>query len=371
MLPPREGFSSSAVGAIGLLVHRLSDADDLILGRQTAAPPFADRRFVAVRPRGCLIMRAAVRYAAGVAAILRQAPPDLIEVHNRPEVASLLARRFPGLPVMLFLHNDPQGMRLARTPAERRRLTRHVRLVAVSDHVRRRYQGSDIDALPIRLLPNCLDLSTLPLPRPDASRDRLILFVGRLVADKGADSFVAACALALPRLAGWRAEMIGADRFQASSPDTPFLRALRSAAARAGVVLTGYQTHAGVLETMARAAIVVVPSRWQEPFGLTALEAMASGAALVTSGRGGLAELTGEDAAILIDPDAPATLAEALMTLAADPSGRARLVAAGHRRASLYDLPLARARLAALRRDALAGAAGPRRPVCPADVAPV
>lgn len=371
MLPPREGFSPDAVGAIGLLVHRLSDADDLILGRETAAPPFADRRFVAVRPSGCLIMRAGVRYAVGAAAILRQAPPDLIEVHNRPEVASLLARRFPGIPVMLFLHNDPQGMRLARSQAERRRLARRVRVVAVSDHVRRRYQGGNIEALPVRLLPNCLDLSTLPLPRPDASRDRLILFVGRLVADKGADSFVAACALALPRLPGWRAEMIGADRFHASSPDTPFLRVLRSAAARAGVVLTGYQTHAAVLESMARAAIVVVPSRWQEPFGMTALEAMASGAALVTSGRGGLAELAGRDAAMLVDPDAPATLAEALTTLAADASERARLTAAGRRRAALYDLPLARMRLAALRRDALADAAVMQRPVCPHDVAPV
>ena len=37
------------------------------------------------------------------------------------------------------------------------------------------------------------------------------------------------------RLPGWRAEMIGADRFRADSPETPFIRALRPRAAAAGV----------------------------------------------------------------------------------------------------------------------------------------
>ena len=52
---------------------------------------------------------------------------------------------------------------------------------------------------------------------------------------------------------------------------------------------------------MARAAIVVVPSRWSEPFGLTALEALACGAALLCSPRGGLPEVYGQ-AAQRIDP---------------------------------------------------------------------
>ena len=49
-----------------------------------------------------------------------------------------------------------------------------------------------------------------------------MLFAGRVVSDKGADAFVQACAGALPRLPGWRAEMLGADRFGADSPETPF-----------------------------------------------------------------------------------------------------------------------------------------------------
>jgi len=59
--------------------------------------------------------------------------------------------------------------------------------------------------------------------------------------------------------------MIGADRFGPDSPETPFLRALRPAAEKAGVNMLGYRAHAEVLATMRRAAIVVVPSRWAEP----------------------------------------------------------------------------------------------------------
>ena len=184
-------------------------------------------------------------------------------------------------------------------------------------------------------------------------RDRLILFAGRLVADKGADSFVAACARALPQLPGWRAEMIGADRFHQAAADTPFLTRLRVAAAEAGVSLPGYRPHQAVLESMARAAIVVVPSRWPEPFGLTALEAMACGAALVASDRGGLAELV-RDAALVIDPNRPDLLGNALVGLARSEPERIRLAAAGLARAAAFDLPAARSRLAAIRAQLLA-----------------
>ena len=102
---------------------------------------------------------------------------------------------------------------------------------------------------------------------------------------------------------------------------------------------------------MARAAIVVVPSRWPEPFGLVALEALASGAALICSPRGGLPEVAG-DAAIYADPDRPAEIAAAIRTLASDEGRRAALAEAGRERAQQFDVPAIAARLAALRRQA-------------------
>ncbi len=122
-----------------------------------------------------------------------------------------------------------------------------------------------------------------------------------MVPEKGADAFVAACAIALPQLPGWQAAVIGADRFRSDSPETRYVRAVRAAAARGGVRMLGYRDHPEVLMELSRAAIAVVPSRWAEPFGLAALEAMACGAALVCSERGGLPEVAGE-AAVYVEP---------------------------------------------------------------------
>ena len=95
---------------------------------------------------------------------------------------------------------------------------------------------------------------------------------------------------------------------------------------------------------MARAAIVVVPSRWPEPFGLAALEAMACGAAVLAAPRGGLPEVVGA-VGVPIDPDAPETIAEAIVALAQDPARRrAALGEAGRRRAAAVRRAAARCR---------------------------
>lgn len=360
VLPPSEDFSTGRTGAIGLLVHTAAcrgEFNQVVLGRPQSAP-FDDVTFQPVRLSWLPAGRNR-RYAGGVAAAVRRLAPALVEVHNRLDLALFLARRLPGLPVWAFLNNDPQGMRGGGTPAARAAaLARLARIGTSSDWLRRRLlEGVPAPPSPPAVLPNWLDLAQVP-PSP-LERDPVILFAGRVVADKGADTFVHACARALPALPGWRAEIIGADRFGPDSPDTGFIRALRPAAAAAGVAMLGYRPHAEVLAAMACAAIVVVPSRWPEPFGLTALEAMAAGAALLVSDRGGLAEFT-RDAAVTVDPDDPAGLAEAMRTVAADPARCAALGEAGRARAADYDVAKGVARLDTLRRDILA-AWPPRR----------
>jgi glycosyltransferase involved in cell wall biosynthesis len=355
VLPPREGFAAGATGAIGLLLQRLASwpgqYTQLVIGMDLQARSFPGIEFHAAAPSwfpGTL----ARRYAGGVLHQLRRLRPALVEVHNRPEVALFLARRCPELPVSLFLHNDPQGMRHASSVAQRTRLLRSLaRVVAVSGFIRDRLHDGVAEADRRGLvLANCLDLRSIP---PSAiERDRVLLFAGRVVADKGADSFVQACALALQQLPGWRAAMIGADRFGPDSPDTAFLRRLRPLAEAAGVSMLGYRPHADVLAAMARAAVVVVPSRWDEPFGLTALEALACGAALAYAPRGGLPELAGA-AGLPIDPDNPASMAAALVALCTEPARMAELGRLGRARAACFDLPQTAAALDALRSDIL------------------
>ena len=119
--------------------------------------------------------------------------------------------------------------------------------------------------------------------------------------------------------------------------------------------MEGYQPHAAVLAAMARAAIVVVPSRWAEPFGLSALEAMASGAALITTRRGALADIAA-DAALYADPEDSAALAAAILTLATDEPRREALARAGKRRAQDFALPSIAAQLHGFRAETLRGA---------------
>ncbi len=344
-----------------MAVQRLaagSRARCLVIGPPVTGPPFAGIDFRPVRVPRFLPLTVTQGYAARLALTLARLPPGLIEVHNKPDVASFLARCFPRRPVALFLHNDPRSMRGARSARARGALLRRLALVVtVSDFLRQALlEGVAAPARQPAVLHNCLDLAALPPLLPMAQREKVILFAGRVVPDKAPDVFVAACARALPLLAGWRAEMIGADGFGVQRAESAFISGLRPAAAAAGVVMHGHLPHAAVLAAMARAAIVVVPSRWPEPFGMTALEAMACGAALVCSGRGGLGEVVG-DAAVLVDPDDAAGVAAALVRLAGDASLRAALAAAGRRRAAAFDQAAAAADLAALR-DAITARRG-------------
>jgi glycosyltransferase involved in cell wall biosynthesis len=80
------------------------------------------------------------------------------------------------------------------------------------------------------------------------------------------------------------------------------------------------------------AEIACVPSRY-EGFSLPALEAMACGTPLVATTAGALPEVVG-GAGLLVPPDDPDRLADALGRLLAEPDLRADLAAAGVRRAA-------------------------------------
>ncbi len=79
------------------------------------------------------------RYATRVAEQLTRLRPTVIEVHDAPEVASILGGRFRPTPVLLILHTDPQAQRGAHDPAARTfLLAQATRVAALSPEIRTR-----------------------------------------------------------------------------------------------------------------------------------------------------------------------------------------------------------------------------------------
>lgn len=358
VLPAKERFGPRGAGGVALVVRDLARAsapgwEAVVLGSPITDPPFADCRFEGLPPGPLALLGRNRAHARAALRWLRAHPADVVEAHNRAPLALHLARGL-ACPVVLVLHNAASGMEGLRRPAERAALLRHVRAVAcVSDFLRRDF----LEGLPAALAPR---VHVLPNPHDPAAfaagaapREALILFVGRLNAEKGADSFVAACARALPRLPGWRAAMVG-DAWFGGRADTPFVTALRAQAEAAGVAMLGYLDHGATLACMARAAIIVMPNRWEEPFGRVAQEALGAGAALVASRRGGLPEAAGE-AALYADPDDPGAIAEAIQHLAIHSEERARRAEVGRAHLEAFLLPAIARRWAALREGLLAG----------------
>ena len=98
--------------------------------------------------------------------------------------------------------------------------------------------------------------------------------------------------------------------------------------------MPGYVDNAAKHDLYRQASMVVVPS-FAEGFGIPALEAMAMGVPVIAANRGALPEVIGE-AGLLVDPDDPATIAEAMNRVLTDSALRRRMADAGVARAARY-----------------------------------
>ncbi|MDR3404567.1 MAG: glycosyltransferase family 4 protein [Chthoniobacter sp.] len=133
---------------------------------------------------------------------------------------------------------------------------------------------------------------------PTAVRDRELVFLGRLVRDKGVDLLFRA--LARLRDCGFtpRLTVIG------GGPEEPALRQLsKQLDLEAQIEFAGLKTGPDVVALLNRHLIIVVPSRWQEPFGLVALEGIACGCVALGANCGGLPNAIGAAGATFLHED--------------------------------------------------------------------
>lgn len=257
-----------------------------------------------------------------VAEALKRLNPDYIEYHQQLESASGLARRFPGKIHVLYRHTRIKApCNLIERLRYEARLRVFDRLIFVSAAACSEFIA-DYPRFADKVSAVCNPIDSADWRGDVDQRDNLILFSGRAMAEKGLEPFCQALAEVLDQSPDWRGALMLGDWDRHKDWAQPVIQKLERFGDRVEIHRSApLDTVRAVAQ---RAAIAVTPSYVAEALGLTALEAHAAGAALISSGRGGLREASGSHA-LYVDPPEAGGLARAMTTLIEDPVYRRRL----------------------------------------------
>lgn len=321
--------AGTAGGGAADYVARASDNPLLLAGLQLANP------FAAV----------ALRRAA------REFRPDVVFVNMFERYLSPAVLRPPGrVPVVAMVHyykpvcptalkllpgggacTEPAGLPCLRHgcvgPAAwlrdqpryasiRAGLRRADAVLACSRWVARELAACEVEAVPLH--------PPVPAPAPGYRREQapepVLLYAGRLAPEKGPDLLVrafAAVARAHPRA---RLRLVGDGVLR-----DVLARLAAGLGVGASVELLGRLPFERVEAELSTAWALVAPSRWAEPFGLAAVEAVTRGVPVVASAGGGHAETLEDGSTALLvrngDVDELAAALDAVLTGRAFPSG--------------------------------------------------
>lgn len=258
--------------------------------------------------------------------------PTLIHA-NGPAVARSVMRsaRDRGIPVACHVHFPPgdEYMRWAF-----RRVHAPDAFVFITEYMRIEMGKYVSDVCPNALqfvIHNAVDLERFTPRRPHTLEGRRVGIVANLMPLKGQEDFLEMAQILRER--GVRAEywLAGADIH-----DTGYREQLEQLAVSFGVdkVVRFLGQVRDVPAVLAQLDILVCASHL-ESFGLSVIEAMATGLPVVATRVGGIPEVMGDDACgILVEPQAPGQLADAVEMLLADPKKRQAMGESGRARVS-------------------------------------
>lgn len=168
--------------------------------------------------------------------------------------------------------------------------------------------------------------------------DFIIVYSGRINKDKGITELVDAL-LQLNKHPKVKLMVLGSSFFDNATSEDAFIRSLKNKAKdiEDRIIFTGFIPYNQVPDHLQLADIAVLPSMWEEPFGLTVVEAMAAGLPLVTTRSGGIPEICEGVATIVDREDIVNNLAVAILDLYEHPKKREQMSLAGLERAKLFD----------------------------------
>ena len=216
-------------------------------------------------------------YCKNIISKIKKENFDIIEIHNRPLIFNYLKNEINSK-YILYFHNDPLSMNGSKSSKERLNLLINLdKIIFVSKWVQDRF-FIDLDK-------KLSDKTEIVYPsihkeKKINKKEKKIIFVGKLNISKGYDIYKESILKILDEFNDWKAYSIGDEDRERPKINHKNHHEL------------GFLKHKEVLNFLNRSEIAVVPSRWEEPFGRTALESSSRACATIISNRGGLPETT-------------------------------------------------------------------------------
>ena len=180
-----------------------------------------------------------------------------------------------------------------------------------------------------------------PAKREDfglSKNDFILVFSGRIREEKGILQLI----LALNKLHEYpniKLLVVGANAYEKDMHKTSLMKKIEeeSKSIKNSIISTGFLNYDNIPSLLKMADVAIVPSMWEEPFGLTVVEAMAAGLPLITTRSGGIPEIC-EGVATLVQRDNIVdNLADAILDLYNHPEKRKEMSKASLERSKLFD----------------------------------
>ena len=271
---------------------------------------------------------------------LKRRKYNVIIVENRPAYALKLIGRTTA---KLVLHQENDYLN-DQTPYHQKIFDAFDLIINTSSYITKRVYTINPNDSKCKTVLNGIDTKSFYCAKPFSRQqleldeeDFVIVYSGRLTKEKGILELIQA--IHQLNNANIKLLVIGADAYGAKQRTTKYIQILQDEALKIqdSIKFTGFIDYQEVPSYLKMADIAVVPSMWEEPFGLTVVEAMAAGLPLITTRSGGIPEICEGVATIVNRENIVENFANAILDLYNYPEKRLAMAKASLERSKLFD----------------------------------